>query len=547
MNNEAMGQMVPFVRNSDYLRKLALKQRGLNKPVRAIELLRLSLEKAPDDVKTKLELAKMYASAHCPALSNRILFTMLDHPMVTADCFYLLAQNFMSMRMDPLACDCLSMYLQKKPYGIHAGEAVELLELMGKETDGIVTMEDRVNARIFRVLSSLDGGKPELAIRQIHRVLALDRRNSGVHALLSFALLGAGDAESALQAARKALRYSSRDLRALCAVAVSLHALGMKAAGKCFLSRALESIEDEEDAQVACQTACEMKEHTFVKQLLKDLEQQAPYAVDLLHPLATASFNSGDLEEARRCWRLILRLNPMDSVARYRLTQANQETLEKEIPYTTQVPLSETLLRLSMFREWMKEGKEQLVKRWTEDSELSYMLRWGLESMEPGIPQAMISILSMLEDEKAKNLLKEILCDAQIGNFIKHTALAALCLMDQKGPFYALISHRLTIVNVAKIEEHDNNARAKSLFESVRKRFSKLSEKDCRQMKELCRIAAQNATPMGEHFRLNGVELAMRRLRGEHDFVRKQTDHRKLNRYAFRIIREYQKNAMFSF
>ena len=196
----------------------------------------------------------------------------------------------------------------------------------------------------------------------------------------------------------------------------------------------------------------------------------------------------------------------------------------------------------------MQEDKEKLAARWQEDGELAYMLRWGLDSVEPGIPQAMVSILAMLADEKAQKMLKELLCDVHISSPVKHSALAALCMMEQKGPFFAMINHRLTVVNVSKMEAHDQNPQAQSLYELVRKRFSNLSEKDSNQMRELCRIASQNAAPMGERFRLNGVELAMRRLRGERGFgIRNQADHRKLSRYAFRIMREYRKNAVHSF
>lgn len=545
MGNEAMGQMIPFVRSPEYLRKLALKQRGQGRPVRALELLRLSQKKASDDARTKIELAETYAAIHCPMLSNQVLFSLLDDEAHMADSFFFAGRNYIAMRFDSIAQDCLMMYLQKKPQGPHAMEAVELLEMIGQETPKQESMEERVNARINRVLTSLDNGKPMLAVRQIRRALALDRRNGGVHALRSFALLGAGDKKGALAAARKAMHYSQQNIRALCAMAISLKALGMEAAGRGFLLRATKRIEDEEDAQIVCQTACEMGEHQSVQMMLKELEQQVPYAVDLLHLLATASHNAGDTEEAKRCWRLICRINPMDTVAKYRLRRADQDVLEKEISYARQVPLLETLTRLSILRQWMQEGVDALIARWQESDELEQLLRWGLSSDEPDIPQAMLGILTMLSDRRAQQMLLDLLCDVNISNDVKHHALATLCVIGVKGPFYAIIGDRLTLVHVSKVEEWREDDYIMSLFESVKKRFDGLSDQEISQIRALCHIAARNVTPMGETFRMHGVELAMRLLRGER--VASATHlpiRRKLERYAFHIMREYQKNAV---
>lgn len=545
MNNEAMGKMVPFTRSPEYLRRLALKQRGQGRPIRALELLRLSQAKAWDDAKTKMVLAETYANIHCPMLSNQALFSLLENETFAADSFFCAGRNFLAMRMDDAAKDCFMMYLQKSPHGLHAVEAVDLLEMIGHDDSHKVSMEERVNARINRVLSSLDNGKPQLAVRQIRRALALDHNNSGVHAFLSFALLGSGDTKGALAAARKAMRCSKQDIRALCAMAVSLKSANMKDASRSFLMRATKHIEDGDDAQVVCQTACEMGEHKSVQLMLKELEHQAPYAVDLLHLLATASHNAGDKEEAKQCWRLIIRINPMDSIAKYRQQLAEQDLLENEISYARQVPIRETMKRLSTLRTWVQEGIDALMSRWQESSELELLLRWGLSSEEHDIPQAMMGILSMLADKRSEQILHDLLFDISISNEVKHHALATLCVIGMKGPFFAIINNRLTLVHVTKMQNGSDDDYVTSLYEEVHKRFESLTEQDMVKMRALCHIAARQSMPMGEVFRVYGVELAMRRLRGERvAFPMYLSIHRKLQRYAFRIAKEYEKNAV---
>ena len=50
MSSEVMGRVLPFARSADYMRKIADRHRAQGKPLQALEMLRLSCEKAPDDV-----------------------------------------------------------------------------------------------------------------------------------------------------------------------------------------------------------------------------------------------------------------------------------------------------------------------------------------------------------------------------------------------------------------------------------------------------------------------------------------------------------------
>jgi len=536
-----MGQVLPFARSAEYLRRLAVRQRELGKPLKALELLRLSLAKAPGDARAMMEMAETYAEMQCPALSNRLLFSLLMDKEIAPECFYGAGCNFYAMQMPESARDCLVLYLQKRPGGPYAPEAVELIESIDKEQEAGGGLETRVNRRIDRVLLSLDVDKPRLAARQIRRAIALEKRNSGTYALQAFALLAARDPKGALEAARFSARLQPTNIRAACAMAAALKANRADSAARAFLGRAVARIESDEDAQLVCQTACEMGEHETVRNVLRRIEAESPYSDELLHLLASASFNAGEPDEAMRCWRLLRRIDPMDTAAEYRLKLAEERRLKAPVPYSRQMPLTETLSCLSRLREWVQEGEASLRRRLAEDDGLEKVLRWGLSSEEAGIPQAMLGVITTMDGPACQAMLRDMLCDADAPDDLKHGALAALCVMGAEGPFYALIHDRLTLVHVSKVEQGGEDPHMDTLASVVARRLGPLSKEEERRVRMLCSLSLKYPGVVGASLRARAVEVAFRRMRGEAVALSiRPSDRRKMDRYVRKIMRGAQ-------
>jgi len=534
------GQVLPFARSAEYLRRLAVKQREMGKLLPALELLRLSLAKAPEDAQTVMEIAETYAQMQCPTLSNRALFSLLDNDEMAPECFYGAGCNFYAIQMFDCARDCLVLYLQKRPDGAFAPEAVDMIEAIDTTNPETSALEMRINRRIERVLDSMDADKPYLAVRQIRRALALEQRNGGTHALLSFALLAAGDEKGALEAARYAMRLTHDDIRAVCAMAAALMANLSGDAARIFLERAVKRAENDDDLQLVCQTACEMGQHATVYKVLARMEAEAPLSDELLHLLASASINVGEKDNALRCWRLLRRIAPMDSVAEYRLKLAEEGKLATPVSYNRQVPLEETLNRLSRLRAWVQEGAPGLGERWAEDDELEKLLRWGGSCTEAGVPQAMIGVLTTMEDARGRAVLKDMLCDVFTPDTLKHSALAALCVMGMKGPYYALVRGRLTLVHVSKVNPKETDVHLKALMATVKRRLGPITQEEETCVGLLCGLSVSHAVANAA-VRARVVELAFRRMRGESvSFEERPGKRRKMERYARRLMKEAQ-------
>jgi len=538
-NETTTGQLLPFERSAEYLRRVAVRQRKDGRLLPALETLRRSLEKEPDSSDTQLEIARTYAQMRCPGLSNRALFPLLSREEIAAECFHLAGYNFYTMNMDKSARDCFVLYLQKKPAGRFSPDTAELIDTLGEDT--VSPLDLKINHRTQRVLHALDSGRPALAIRLARRLIALEKRNSGTHALLAFALLENGDATAAYHAAQSAYRLNSSDVRAICAMAATLASAGHRAAARAFLSRAQKKADGAEDSELICRTACEMGDHARARDVLLVLQPSAPLSNELLHLLAAASYNAGELQRALECWRLLRRIDPADMMAEFRLERAEAGTLETPITYYPDVPRQEVLSRLSHLSAIVQEGVEGIRRRWLEDDTLERLVQWGLHSSQPGIPEAMMGLMTTIRDEDCSAPLVEMLSDVNISDDRKRNALATLCLMGQNGPHYALIGDRISLVHVTRADKAPNGmtTQAEALARHVKSRLGGLREGEEAILLPLCRAALARGARASTMFRLKGVEMAVRGLRGEDAReVSRAPIRRRLIRFARRIMKE---------
>lgn len=539
MAQEKNGQVLPFSRSAEQVRSLASKRQAQGNPIKALELLWLSLGKAPEDPETLQAMAALYASIGCLALSNYAYFALTSQSEAYAsEGFFGLGVNFYDMQLYGTAHDCLVLSLQKNPDAEFASDAIDLLDAIDEMREPADLRSDRMRRRMERVLAAMDDGRANLAVKQIRRVRSLNHPGSGLGSLEAFAKLAAGDEKGALQAARKAARKHPEDVRALCAMASSLKANRSFDAGRVYLHRASEHATRPDEVQLVCQTACEMGEHAFIVSLLSASESHTPYAEELLHLLAVASHNSGNTQGAQDRWRMLRRINPMDTVATYWLQLAEEGRLPEQISYAPDVPLSEILVRLEKLRQMVHEGPEAMQQRWQEDISLEQLLLWGLFCEEPGIAQAMCGVLATLGDSKAQAMLREVLCDPNVAASVKQSVLATLHTMGAKGPYYAVMEDRLTLVHVSKPGEAEGGAAEEQQpLEALVQDM--LRPDDAPMMDALCTVAAGLASPLPAALQARAVVLAYCGLHGiQSPFSSTFPNHRKAERLAARIIKE---------
>lgn len=543
---ESMGRVLPFARSAEYLLKLGDKQRDQGNALKALELYRLAERRAPGDTRARLCMARAYADMRCAESANRILLPLLSEEGMEEECLFLLGCNFFNMGADSLAGECLMQLLARAPGGVFAHRAVELQAQI--IAPSLYDARDRSLARrVSRAMRAMDEDKPALAIRLLRRAKSAGRRNPNVYAMEAFAHLDGRSLEErgapddacrlALQSARTALRLDSENLYARCAMAAALCAHGMQDASDRFLKRALDGVgEDAESLWMVGQTACRTRSHALAREALSRLEREAPYADALLHMLACALHNTGAREDAVRCWKLLRRIDPSDSVAETRSRLAAEGALPETLPYSRQTPLPETLARLTRLRAAVQEGPEALAQRWAEDEELEMLLRWGLTTEEPGVARAMLGVLISLGDARAQRLLRAFLADLDRTDAFKHEALVALGATGARGPIHAIIGGHLATATIAVSERADSAHRPVPdlLTASVARRLPVINRETLRTARALANaVSADDLAARSLSFWARAITLALAWTRGE-----PMRAGRKLERSARRMLRQ---------
>ncbi|MDL2317540.1 hypothetical protein LJC74_00410 [Eubacteriales bacterium OttesenSCG-928-A19] len=542
MKDEMMGRVLPFERSADELRALASRQLDHGQPLKSVELLRMSLAREPRDARTLQMLAEAYASMGCWPLSNEAFGRLLDDETYAAEAFYGMGENYLAMRQYGAAHDCFTLSLQRDPDAAFAGDAVDHLESIEEAEQARTPHDVRLQRRMDRVLRAMDRGNARLAARLIRRVLPLDSRSSGIRSMQAYALLSSGEPKAALKAARRALRHNPRDIRALSAMASALKANRSIKAARAFLYRAETLIDKPDDAQLVCQTACEIGEHDFVVSMLGGMEKHMPQSDSVLHVLAAALHNTGQTEEAVMRWRLLRRIDTLDTVASYYLRLYDAGTLPDQIPYLRQVPLSEMLHRMQQLRGWVQSGAERLQSRFDEDEALEAIIRWGLTTGESGIPKAMCGILSTLRGPRVEAMLRDVLLREEPNEAVKQSALMALHTVGAKGPFHAIMDGRVTLVHVSRVEDRKKDSEAGMLARLVAgwlRPYAGLVEAERVQL--MCEASVRLGGGLKQAMKARAVVVAHCHMTGViPPFSSTYAQRRKVDRLAARIIREVQ-------
>ncbi len=542
----SMGQVLPFARDAKYLRKAAARKLEKGEPIQALELLRLARGGDPDDLDTLTLTARVYSEMRCPALSNRALFALLQREKNVPESLYRAGCNFLMLSEPELAKDCLLLSLQQQPGSEFAPDAIELLTMLDEDLHMHAQIESRVNRRMDRVLRALTAQKPQLAIRLSRRVLALDRLNASAQALLSLALLSNGDQQGALRAARQAIRISRTNVHALCAMAMATHTLHSSKAALTYLVSAISAIEGEEDLRLVLSVACDLEAHDLVQMLCQRPENAQPLSEDLQHVLAVAAYNTGNRQEAQRRFKLIRRINPMDSTANWALHGLSKGQLPEDLPYDGSLPSGAVLERLTRLRKLLESRVDAFHERRPEGDELEALLRWGLASGEAEIARTVVSVLASLSGPRAESILLDTFGDLSMDDATREHAAAVLFSAGNAGPFYLLRHGRLAHVSILRQDAPDPMTPAsRAMARAVLRRLGRCTAQEAQAVNHLCSRIIELHPDRDLRLRARVVEMACRRRRGETvDFPQKPARRREMARLLRQFMKETQHDEM---
>lgn len=446
--------VVPFARDVGFFRARAQEHARAGRMLEALELFRLMAARAEDPLR-QLEVAAHYSAMGAYELSNGKVYELLQRGEHAAACFFALGGNYFAMQDHRRAQDCLLTALRLEPEGHFAEQAESMLDLLDESVQEQGAGERRGDKALQRGMQALESGEPERAARWLAYAMRKGGEDVETMALLSFAYLSSDRLKDGLACARRAYRRGKDNVFALCAMACALYALNYPVLCAKYLDLAEQAAQTPQEHALLCQSACETGAHDLVLMLLRAVHAEQPFSSALLHMLAAACWNTGQVRQALQHWGTLRRLEPCNLVASVMQERAKARVLQGDVQeppepedmcaYRMELSPEDCIEKLLRVQQTIRQGMDALQAQFDQDAELANILLWGLtvQDEHDATRFAMLSLLGSLRGERADRMLLALLTDTTQREALKREAMSLLVKRGLCGPYYMELGGRV--------------------------------------------------------------------------------------------------------
>ncbi len=309
--------LVPFDRSPDYWMMRAGKRKNDAQNSLAGFLYRQAFEQTKQSA-IALRMAENYYQMGCYSAARRIAVELLQHDSSNAQAYYWLGMSALRTKDEELGEQALALALKKGRALPLADDIQDLLSDYPWTEPSTYRRSQRAWSHYQRALEELRGGdllKVEMRLR-----LALRR---GIcpeaEALLGELLFYRKQYRQALKYLRRAAARITGQPSVWILQAQSCAAIGLHEQAASAFSKALSLTRTSREWGIAAAAASFMNCTDTVRKALKTALRNAPESNDLLYVLAATEANSGRVQEAVRCFNVILDRDPDDRDARLAL------------------------------------------------------------------------------------------------------------------------------------------------------------------------------------------------------------------------------------
>ncbi len=429
-------KVVSIKRSSAYVHHRAMMNRRENNIVDALELMRRAVEESPQNRDYRLDLAELYCEIGCHEQSARLLLDMLAEGDGPSECYYGLALNQLGMNDLYGARNSLRLYRRQDPAGAHVEEVRRLaaeLDFYSEINHSASRKLDRAARIARRACDAMRVDDPEKACRLFEQSLELASEQYEMRALYAMALLMRGKRNAAREQAGRACESYPPSVRALCVSAQVFALLGEGDRARKLIDGARAEKPEGQDLRLMICAMGELGMDAEVAEYARQALRETPFDRDMLHIRAVALSRTG-VPDARlaRFWTRILRIDPEDSVAQFFQLAALNGALRDCAPeYAYQVPTGEFIRRLHALADHLAMGFDHLQAQWRDDSAFRQLMRWAVETEDPRLSRAAMTVLATLDSGDARSMLRGLLFTAQLPEELKAHAALAMRLQGQ--------------------------------------------------------------------------------------------------------------------
>ncbi len=286
MSSKRMGQVVPFVRSPEAIRRSALKN-ARRSPADAIELTR-HLARQEDRPADWLRLAQQLQAASCYEQATEVLCQLLGREDAPEDAWLELGR-------------CMNA-LYEGAVSLPAPQEGMPLPMRGEKL-------------LHRAFHALESGETALAKKRFRRCLHLPDMAPKVYHRLALHSLSHRDMKKALLYSLRAVKSQPEDLSAQMLLYRLMFAAGYPRAAMAGIIRCEKDCETIPQVQSCVDTLRLFGAWKEAEAFLTRRLARTPYRAVLLRQLAEAAWHLGKRETALQAAQRLLRVDPMDTEA----------------------------------------------------------------------------------------------------------------------------------------------------------------------------------------------------------------------------------------
>lgn len=495
-------KVLPFDQSGQFYYKKAQKYIDSNNYVNALSFYRKAVDKDPENVNYKMDLAQVFSEMNYYDESNRLLFLVLQKERNKSECYFGLGCNFMALREYEKAEECFDRYLKMDSEGVYAEDVDDLLDLL-RSTEYFTEEEfylgnlSPAKEKLYKLANKgrelLDAGEYKRAIKCMEKVVKKDPALVFVRNNLSLAYYCEGEASKAVEMTRDILIEYPKNIHANCNLAIMLNDSGNEAEVTELKKVILGfKTDDPDELHKIAVTLCELKLHKEANSALKELLQYRPYDVKLLHYYSVSWFNMRNFRESLFLWNRIEKILPENMISNYykKLTQnyIKEDKEFKELGYHFQVPYEEIIFRVRKVNDLLKLSIEDLKQKWEINDWTRGLFVWGLSLNDNLMKKGILNAVASMKDAKAEYFLRDFSLRKNVDDDLKKDALMLLNQMGAKEPYMAYMNDNVVEIRVNSADFQENEVPAyyqrvvNIAIEGMRNRYKRGYEADIKRL-----------------------------------------------------------------
>ncbi|MEZ4357668.1 MAG: tetratricopeptide repeat protein [Eubacteriales bacterium] len=460
---KAENKILSFNQPAQFFIRLAEKHLDKNDFLDALYYYRKASDIEPGDIDNQIAIAEILTEIGHFEESNNLFFKLLRrNSYIIPECYFGIGCNYMELGEFELAKENFQKYLDKDPDGEFYTDTMEFLdvlkdELQNKEIIGPIADVANLNNLQLSITGKdfIDKGEYDEAIKILESITDI---NDFLYAKnnLALAYFCKGKYDKAVKITKNVLKKQPSNVYATCNMAMLMKKTDNLKEYKRYLNLISNfSVQQLDEMQKIALTFCELDEHRLANISLKNILTLSPYDKKIMHYTAVSYYNIGSISEARELWLDILKIDPLNSIAKYYIRLVSNQDECRKIPvlnYVYQVPFEEITSRVKLLNRYMGYSKDELKKLWSEKGSLKSILLWGLEHGDNYIKHAILDMVGSFEDSEAEDILRNFILSHNELDDIKNEALFLLKKMDAKEPYKAYLNGSVVDVKVGVLK-----------------------------------------------------------------------------------------------